>query len=151
MKTFGIRILDNKDNVVSVTLSQILKEITKGEEFSWAILYIDIILKPNSEIPIIHLEKQINYSQNGYKIKWKKLTQLAKKIHQEIDITIIGCQNKENLHKYREDQEMYESCDIVIEMIDSGYWEVFSKDKTLIDKLAKKFKDTQFLEPDFQK
>ena len=46
---------------------------------------------------------------------------------------------------------MYETCDFVIEMIDSGYWEVFSKDKTLIDKLAKKFKDTQFLEPDFQK
>ena len=38
-----------------------------------------------------------------------------------------------------------------IEMIDSGYWEIFSNDKILIDKLAKKFKDTQFLESDFQK
>ena len=64
---------------------------------------------------------------------------------------MIGCNNNKLLHHYETDKEMYETCDIVIEMIDSGYWEVFSKDKTLIDKLAKKFKDTQFLEPDFQK
>ena len=50
MKTFGIRILDNKDNVVSVTLSQILNEITKGEKFSWAVLYSYVILKPNQGI-----------------------------------------------------------------------------------------------------
>ena len=151
MKTQGIRILDNKNEIVSVKLLDILDVISYGELFNWAILYSYVILKPNQRINILELEEKINNSKNGYKVSWEKLKQLAEKIHQEIDIIIIGCKNKENLHKYREDQEMYESCDIVIEMIDSGYWEVFSKDKTLIDKLAKKFKDTKFLEPNFQK
>ena len=40
---------------------------------------------------------------------------------------------------------MYETCDFVIEMVDSSYWEVFSKNEQLIDRLAAKFKDVQFL------
>jgi len=151
MKTFGIRILDQRDHVISVNLRHILKEITNGKKLNWAILYIDVILKPNSDIPIVQLEKQINHSQNGYEINWKNLTQFAEKIHQEIDITIIGFKNKENMHRYKEDREMYETCDIVIEIIDGGFWEVFSKDKDLILKLKEKFKDIELLEPNFKK
>lgn len=46
---------------------------------------------------------------------------------------------------------MYETCDIVIEMIDGGFWEIFSKDIAWIDRLAKKYKKIEFLTPDFQK
>lgn len=55
------------------------------------------------------------------------------------------------MRRYESDQEMYETCDIVIEMVDSGYCEVFSKDKDLINRLAAKFKDIKFLESDFEK
>jgi len=151
MKTQGIRILDNKNEIVSVKLLDILDVISYGELFNWAILYSYVILKPNQGITIFELEEKINNSKNGYKVSWEKLKQLAKKIHQEIDITIIGCKNKENMHRYKEDREMYETCDIVIEMIDSGYWEFFSKDKLLIDKIATKFQKVAFLTPDFQK
>ena len=68
-----------------------------------------------------------------------------------MDITLIGCKNETLLHRYDEDQDMYETCDIVIEMFDSNFWEVFSKDESLIDRLAKKFKEIKFLEPDFEK
>jgi hypothetical protein len=64
---------------------------------------------------------------------------------------IIGCIDAQKIHWYENCQEMYETCDIVIEMVDSGYWEVFSKDFTLIDRLAAKFKDTKFLASDFEK
>ena len=64
---------------------------------------------------------------------------------------VIASKNKENLHRYKEDREMYETCDIVIEMIDGGYWEIFSKDKLIIDKMATKFNDIKFLTSDFQK
>ena len=53
------------------------------------------------------------------------------------------------MRRYNNDQEMYETCDIVIEMVDCGYWEIFSKDEQLINRLAAKFKETQFLESDF--
>lgn len=151
MKTQGIRILDNKNEIVSVKLLDILDVISYGELFNWAILYSYVILKPNQGINILELEEKINHSQNGYEINWKNLTQFAEKIHQEIDITIIGCKNKKKMHRYKEDQEMYETCDIVIEMIDSGYWEIFSKDKLIIDKMATKFNDIEFITSDFQK
>ena len=35
-------------------------------------------------------------------------------------------------------------------MIDSGYWEVFSNDEEFINRLAKKFKDIEFLAPDYE-
>ena len=46
---------------------------------------------------------------------------------------------------------MYETCDISIMMFDGGYWEVFSKDASLIERLSKKFKEVEFLEPDFER
>lgn len=45
---------------------------------------------------------------------------------------------------------MYNNCDIVIHMIDSSFWEVFSKDEDFINRLAAKFKDVEFL-TDFTK
>jgi hypothetical protein len=36
-------------------------------------------------------------------------------------------------------------------MIDSSYWEVFSKNESLINKLAAKFKEIKFLAADFEK
>lgn len=40
MKTKGIRILDKKNNIVSVELLDILSEISEGNSFCWSILYL---------------------------------------------------------------------------------------------------------------
>ena len=45
---------------------------------------------------------------------------------------------------------LYETCDIVIEMIDSNFWEVFSNNENLIKRLPLKFKETEFLDSNFQ-
>ncbi len=151
MKTQGIRILDNKNEIVSVKLSDILDVISYGELFNWSILYSYVILKPNQGITIFELEEKTNNSENGYKVSWEQLKQLAEKNHQAIDITLIGCNNDKLLHRYEDDKEMYETCDIVIEMIDGGFWEIFSRDFDLISKLKEKFKETELLKPNFKK
>lgn len=46
---------------------------------------------------------------------------------------------------------MYENCDAVIEMVDSSFWEVFTKDSNLLDRLSTKFKDIEFLDSNFIK
>ena len=56
------------------------------------------------------------------------------------------CKDKGFLRRYDNSQDIYKSCDIIAELIDSSYWEVFSKDADLIDRLALKFKKTEFLE-----
>ena len=97
------------------------------------------------------LEKEVNDSENGLLINWNDLEILSRKFQQIIWITIIGSRDKELFRYYQNDKEMYETCDIVIEMIDGGYWEVFSKDTSLINGLVAKFKDIKLLETDFVK
>lgn len=147
----GIRILDKKNKIVSVEMPDILNEINDGTQFYWSILhlYASGNLGEGKSIPIF--EEQIKNAQKGLFISWNELNSLSYKFYDLMDILIIGCKDKSLVHRYESDREMYEMCDIVIEMIDSSYWEVFSKDNALIDRLAIKFNDIKFLEPDFEK
>lgn len=150
MESKGIRILDKHNRVVSVKLLDILDMIPNGESFHWAILWSDITPRKGDGEFIMNLEQQVNKAENGLSIDWEELKSLTKKIHQEIDLAVIGCSNKENLHRFKNDREMYEQCDIVIEMFDTSYWRVFSKDDDLIERLGKKFKDVEFLSSENQ-
>ena len=151
MKTKGIRILDKKNNIVSVELLDILSEIPKGHSFDWSILhlYATGCLSEHQSIPAF--EEKIRQSEKGFLVSWEELNDLAKKFWDLIDITIIGCADKSLIQRYDNSKKMYETCDFVIEMIDSGYWEVFSKNIKWIDQLATKFQKVEFLAPDFQK
>jgi hypothetical protein len=151
MKAKGIRIPDKKNHIICVELCDILETIMDGNTFYWSILFLEVTghLGENISVPV--LEEQILEMERGLFITWEDLNSLASKIDQTIWITLIGCKDEKILQRYEEDQDMYETCDITIEMHDSCYWEVFSKDESLIARLAKKFKDTKFLEPDFQK
>ena len=150
MKTKGIRISDLKEDKC-IAFSEILSYIKNGQQFYWSILWLDVTpLKDKGEY-IIQLEKKINKSEKGLLESFDFLKKLSSKFFQEIEMIVIASKKRENLHRYKEDRAMYETCDIVIEMIDGGFWEVFSKNKTLIDKLAKKFNDITFLTSDFLK
>lgn len=152
MKSKGIRIQDinEKIGVGLVDFTEILKEIQNGDEFYWSILDLEAIgnLGDGKSLPLF--EKQIEESKDGLVIDWKELNSLISKLKQIINVTLIGCRNKKLLKRSEEDQEMYETFDIVIEMIDSSFWEVFSNDEKLIKRLSNKFKKIKFLEPNFQ-
>jgi hypothetical protein len=147
----GIRILDKKNRIVSVGLPDILKEIDNGDQFKWSILYLQTTgdLGEGRSVPVF--EKEIIDAKKGLFITWKELNELSQRFWDLMDIIIIGCKDRDLLRRYENDQEMYETCDIIIEMIDSNYWEVFSKDHNLITTLQAKFKDTKLLEPNFEK
>lgn len=147
----GIRILDKKNRIVSVELPDILIEISNTNSFYWSILYLDATGDLGEGKSIPEFEQQIIESEKGFFLTWRELIDLSNKFWDLMDIIIIGSREKENLHRYENDQAMYETCDIVIEMVDSGYWEVFSKEEKLINKLASKFKEIKFLAPDFEK
>lgn len=150
MKTKGIRISDIKEGKC-ITFFEILSYIKNGQQFYWSILWLDVTPLKNEGEYIIQLEKKINKSEKGLLESFDFLKKLSSKFFQEIEMLVIASKKKENLHRYKEDREMYETCDIVIEMIDGGYWEIFSKDKLFIDKISTKFNDIKFLTSDFQK
>lgn len=151
MTVKGIRILDKKNRIVCVELTDILKEIPNGESFHWSILHFYATGQLEEWKSILVFTKEINESEKGLYITWNELSLLANRSLEIIDILIMGSTDENLLRRYEKDQEMYETCDIVIEMVDSGYWEVFSKDEQLITRLASKFKEIKFLEPDFEK
>jgi len=149
MKTRGIRISDGIDDILSPTLPDILKEIYNGDSFYWSILFLHASGDLGEGKSIPEFEEQIYNSEKGLFINWEELNILSGKFFQIIDIIIIGCQNESLLHRYENEHEMYETCDIVIELHDSCFWEVFSKDEQLINRLASKFNEIKFLESDF--
>lgn len=149
MKTKGIRIFDIEDGVISVTLLDILQEVFYGAYFYWSILYLEAIGHLGEGKSVVVFADEILTSERGIFIKWGELNVLAKKFSELIDIILIGCKNEQDLRKYEKNQDMFETCDIVIQMIDSSFWEIFSKDEDFIKRLAEKFKDIKFIESDY--
>lgn len=143
--TYGIRILDKENRVVIVNLPDILCEIQNGNQFHWSILYLYTTGNLGEGKSIPEFEDQILESDRGFFLSWKDLNTLAEKFEQIYDIVILGSMNEDVIKRYNTDEEMYEACDIVIVMFDSSFWEVFAKDKGLIERWAKKFKDVEWL------
>ena len=144
----GIRILDKINRVVVVELPAILAELEGGHEMSWAILdlYATGDLGPTVSMP--KFEERIRLASKGLKITWNELTELSSKFWDLMDILLIGSNEGEFLHRYSNDREMYESCDVVIEMVDSHFLEVFAKDDAFIKRLAAKFERIELISSD---
>lgn len=150
MKTKGIRISDIKKDGKCIPLGELLETIPDETQLFWAWLWLDVTPLENEGHLLVDLQKKINQSEDGLAATFESILEISKKIFQEINLTIIASKKKENIHRYKEDKEMYETCDIVIEMIDGGSWEVFSKNATWINQLARKFQSTEPLTSDFQ-
>jgi hypothetical protein len=146
MKTKGIRISESKGDVLSPTLLDILEEITDGDSYYWCILFLYGIPKENQGSFLSQYEEIIKNSDNGISISWIDLKKLSDKFFQMYEITVLGARNLNLLKRYESEDEMYDACDIVIDLIDRAFWEVYSKDVSLINRLAKKFNDIEFLE-----
>ncbi len=151
MKTKGIRIKDKRNGIIYVQLPDILNEIYNGMLMNWSILFLDAVGDLGEGKSLPEFEQQIYNSEKGFFIKWDILNILSTQFTQIINIILIGCFDEKLLVRYKDDKEMYETCDIVIEMFDSSFWEVFSKDESMINRLAAKFKEVEFLESDFLK
>ncbi len=150
LNTIGIRILDVENHLVSVYLKDILEEID-GANYFWSILFFDGMGLLKNWNSLDDFENNVNKSEKGLFINWKDLNDLANQFDEIIDILIIGSKNQKVLVRYDDSEEMYKSCDFVINKFDSSYWEVFSNDQRFIQKFSEKFKKIKWLKPDFLK
>jgi|GEM_PF-1026924 len=154
MKSKGLRISDSrplsKINVLNVSPIDILEFIDYGQDLKWAILDLEATGELGEE-KWRQLDQFDIAKGKITKIEWKDLFNTSRKFEQVIWITIIGTKNCNNLYQYNSDFKMYESCEIVIEIVDGGCCEVFSHDHLLIEKISKNFKEVEYLEPDWNK
>jgi len=150
MKSKGIRIRDGRpddDEILGVSPINILELLDNNNKLNWAILELEATGDLGEE-KWTELE-QFETSDTGTLITWDDLKETSGKFWQVIWMTIIGCKDKKNLRFYDTSFEMYESCEVVIEIFDGSCCEVFSHDHSLIDRLAKKYKEIELLEPDW--
>jgi hypothetical protein len=145
MTTNGIRILDGEDNVLRVKLSDILEEISNENSICWSLLFLDGTPAPGHGKFLSEYENRINNSEHGLRTSWEDLKAITPKFFQMFEITILGCKNANLLRRYSTEEEMYKTCDIVIELIDCAFWEVHSKDQALIERLRQKFNEVKLL------
>lgn len=145
MEKKRIRIFDKKDGVTVVELPEILK-LFDGGLLNWSILYLVATGNLGEGISMPVFEEKIFQSPNGFFISWEDLQLLSLKFDQVIDITIIGCAERDLLRRYETDEEMFAACDIAIEMIDSFYGEIHSKEQKIISAFKEKFSKTTKIE-----
>jgi hypothetical protein len=134
-----IRISDTTHNNTLISLKHVLEQIACGPSLFWSIIYLDATGKLNTELSIADLQLQVQQNPNGLHLTWDKLQWLADQHLDIIDISLIGCTDLSLLHKYQSNEEMYAASDIVIELFDSSYWEVYSAHEELLESLTTRF------------
>lgn len=144
----GIRIKE-KNNDTVITTKDILEQVVNGDKFFWSILYLEGEGSPKG-ISYVDLVKEINNSKNGYILSWNEMNDFTIRMYSIYWIIIIGCRNIDNLKKYNIDKDRYETVDVSIELFDSSYWEIFTKDPKFYNNLTKRFMIEKYLDTDFQ-
>lgn len=151
MNIHGLRIFEDKHDTICISLIDILDVIPKKNNYNWAILFLYATGDLGGEKSLLSLEEEIKKAKDGLYITWDQIHRLFPKFDQVIDLDLIGCTDRSMLHRYDNDKEMYESCDIVIRMVDSSYWEIYSHIQPLLEVYKKKFLKTEWINMKFLK
>lgn len=132
MKSNAVKIYGNDKEILSVTLVDVLKCITDGNDCKWSILWLEAIGNPGSK-SMLDLEKEIRSSEKGLLIEWQDLFELSKSFDQVIEIILIGDKDISNLKRYDSEDEMYLKCEYTIELVDSSYWIMHAKNSASLE------------------
>lgn len=123
-----------------VELIDILKLIEKDkQQLIWSILDLQAVgdITTIWESGIVDFEETIKHLPYGYILSWQMLTNLAQKFDDLIDIVIIGCYEMAQIPSCV-DADIYLSSEIVLELIDSSFWQIYTKDERLLQNLDRK-------------
>ncbi len=71
---------------------------------------------------------------------------LVEKFDQVINTTIVGCQEIAKIPSLKPDSNLDTSCEIVLELIDSSVWRIYTKDQKLLQHLQQKFTNLREIE-----
>lgn len=93
----------------------------------------------DENFPMLDFEKKVKESKNGQLTSLENLIELGEACSQIIEILLIADMDRNKLKRYGSDAEMKKSCQYSIELIDSSFWELTSKDEKFLLNLSRKF------------
>lgn len=132
---------DRNSKVLSISLDDILEQIEDGACFSWKILWIDAISKISDDFNIKDFKSKVDKNEDGLKIDFDELKKLNDKLHQLLELLLVGYPKENEVCKNISDNELKEKSVFFIELVDGAYWEVSSKDNKFEMKLLKHFNE----------
>lgn len=148
--TKGIKIADSAHDGACIDLNDILKELYKGAAYSWTIHVFQINGYKGTDPAVLAWQDRVENSEMGQAISWSDLCALGNNVFQFIELILVGSEQPGHNIWVQDYKKRYQGPDVYIEMFDSCWWWVFSKDHDFINRLAHKFKDIELLEPGFR-
>ena len=129
-------ILNNQDRSILEKVILYYSKITSSSK--WAILYLHAFgnLTKNT---MLEFEDEVNNRKNPEILSHSKLTEILNQIEVINEILIIADHNTQKIRRFSSDNDMYNECDLTIELCDSTYWQVSSNNTDLLDFLKKEF------------
>jgi hypothetical protein len=143
-----IKSQDNQGTAV-IELIDLLKLINKDrQQLVWSILDLEAVgdISEIWERGILDLEENIKYLYQGYILSWQMLVLLAQKFDDVINTVIVGCHEVTQIPSLIPDSNIYNPCEIVLELIDSSVWRIYAKDERLLQHLHHEFSSDTKLE-----
>ena len=139
---------------LSVELKHILELLTPvGHQLSWAILDLYATGDLGEGKNILDLEQKIQQSPEGLSTSWDELVSLSLGFFEIIDTVIVGYKDpnyRPKLSPNHRIEELYRSCEIVIELIDASLWSIYARDDEMIQRFQLAFHDVMILKPPFK-
>jgi hypothetical protein len=138
----AIKIADLHHHYLTVEVRDVLPCVRDGESYHWTILFFegvgDVTILGTDVLEIEHIARE---SPDGWPVTWPQLIQLSEHLEQCIDLMLVGCLEPMEKLGSKSDEYLYETCDIVFELVDSSYWIVHSHSNDLIECLKGRFEN----------
>lgn len=139
MTAQGIMLKDKKNGFILVHLRDILRVFDEGKDYCWGIYDFELIHCPKFDRGFNGKLHQIENLVDGYPLSWDELKFLANVMFQVVEGKFIASKNIDNIRKYESEEEIYENCELVIQMRDNQFWEIHIENEALLDKIKKRF------------
>jgi hypothetical protein len=132
---------------ICVSMSQILASVRQhGSTLVWSILELEARGDPALlERGILDLEAEISESPRGLILPWEGLDNIAGALTEVLDCVIVACKDESLIPSYQPGFDPRPACEIMVEMFDSSYWRVYSKEDEVLNSIARIFKDTEIV------
>jgi len=117
-----------------VQLTDLLSVVPENN-WTWAILdFYGIGHAPNN-LSMDDFEKLVRSSPQGVFMTWSELNEFSNSLEQIYDCLIIAVKSPQDIRDDQLKKEIFDNCEVVIEMFDSTKWSIWAKEKALMKKI----------------
>ena len=133
--------LDEK-GFLAVTMADLLSIVGRGgERLTWIIWDLAISGFLEGGKAVQELEQESAAAPHGIIATWTELWSLASQLTQVRDGLFGGCSNPSGFPQIGDENALFDTCEIVLQAVDAGWWEVRVRDDALVRKLQEAFRD----------